>query len=202
MAGDSRKLLNSIQPRDRNSRGSSSTHATSGTTTISSTWSSRSKYGSLSSVCLSHTVAKSSPHALSLSVQPNASTILSAARTNGDKTYDPRTAIKVYYSQVGGKCLLTNPTLTLVTGTKRDRNGKLHRSAHDPDASSHDIRVCHIHGAESLCTDRLEWPAKFDGAADDRERPPDNLASNKLDDGEPSTVYVRLRPRYSCGSQY
>lgn len=83
-----------------------------------------------------------------------------------------------------------------MTGTERDRNGKLYRSTHDSNASSHDIRVCHIHSAASLRTDRLEWPAEFDGAADDRERSSNHFAGNKLDDGQPSTVYVRLRLRY------
>ncbi|KAL1938011.1 hypothetical protein VTO73DRAFT_12022 [Trametes versicolor] len=48
-------------------------------------------------------------------VQPNASTILSAARTNGDKTYDPRTAIKVYYSQARNEIATGNYIVPLTT---------------------------------------------------------------------------------------
>ncbi|KAI0820843.1 hypothetical protein BC628DRAFT_1422520 [Trametes gibbosa] len=48
-------------------------------------------------------------------VQPNASTALSAARTNGDKTYDPRSAIKVYYSQARNEIATGNYIVPLTT---------------------------------------------------------------------------------------
>ncbi|KAI0759545.1 hypothetical protein BD413DRAFT_273447 [Trametes elegans] len=48
-------------------------------------------------------------------VQANASTHLSAARVNGDQTYDPTTAIKVYYSQARQEIATGNYIVPLTT---------------------------------------------------------------------------------------
>ncbi|RPD68703.1 hypothetical protein L226DRAFT_540433 [Lentinus tigrinus ALCF2SS1-7] len=48
-------------------------------------------------------------------VQPNATTHLSRARANGDQTYDPTTAIKVYYSQARQEIATGNYIVPLTT---------------------------------------------------------------------------------------
>ncbi|KAI0357269.1 hypothetical protein OH77DRAFT_1399501 [Trametes cingulata] len=48
-------------------------------------------------------------------VQPNATTRLSAARVNGDETYDPSTAVKVYYSQARNEIATGNYIVPLTT---------------------------------------------------------------------------------------
>lgn len=48
-------------------------------------------------------------------VQPNATTSLSHARANGDNTYDPSTAIKVFYAQARQEIATGNYLVPLTT---------------------------------------------------------------------------------------
>ena len=135
-------------------------------------------------------------------VQANATSRLSHARVNGDTTYDPSTAIRVYYSQVRIPFAVSSFCADVMRrtfiGAPGDCDGQLHRSAHDGDSAGDDSRICDVHRAALLCADQLERRAELDRPPAHRECAADDLAWGGVDDGQPEAVQVRalLRLRF------